>query len=81
MFNTKKYIKDAFYASYMKKGLISKVEKINQFFKRLEVTKKQLIEIQKYAKKKKFYFFVHRLMLLMVICSTEWGFLIQNSIF
>lgn len=57
MFNTKKYIsKDAFYASYMKKGLISKAEKINQFFKRLEVTKKQLIEIQKYAKKKKILF-------------------------
>ena len=31
MFNTKKYISDdAFYASYMKKGLISKKEKIDE---------------------------------------------------
>ena len=57
MFNTKKYIsKDAFYASYMKKGLLSKKEKINQFFKRLEVTKNQLIEIQKYCRKKNILF-------------------------
>ena len=54
MFNTDKYIsKDAFYASYMKKGLIAKNEKINQFFKRLEVTRNQLKEIQNYAKKRK----------------------------
>jgi sialic acid synthase SpsE len=57
MFNTNKYIsKDAFYASYMKKGLLNKKEKINEFFKRLEVDKNQLIEIQNYAKKKKILF-------------------------
>jgi len=57
MFNTDKYIsKDAFYASYMKKGLLNKKEKINEFFKRLEVDKNQLIEIQSYAKKKKILF-------------------------
>ena len=57
MFNTDKYIsKDAFYASYMKKGLIAKNEKINQFFKRLEVTRNQLKEIQNYAKKRKIMF-------------------------
>ena len=34
MFNTEKYISDdSFYASYMKKGLISKREKIDEFFK------------------------------------------------
>lgn len=53
MFSTSKYIsKDAFYASYMKKGLLNKNEKIDDFFKRLEVNKKQLIEIQSYAKKR-----------------------------
>ena len=57
MFNTKKYISDdAFYASYMKKGLISKKEKIDEFFKRLEVKQWELIEIQKYCKKKKILF-------------------------
>ncbi len=53
MFNTKKYIsKDAFFASYMKKGLLSNKEKISEFFKRLEVTQWELLEIQKYCKKK-----------------------------
>ena len=53
MFNTKKYIsKDSFYASYMKKGLLSKSEKINEFFKRLEVTQWELIQIKNYCKKK-----------------------------
>jgi sialic acid synthase SpsE len=40
----------------MKKGLLNKKEKINEFFKRLEVDKNQLIEIQNYAKKKKILF-------------------------
>ena len=54
MFNTKEYISDdAFYASYMKKGLIKKNEKIGEFFRRLEVKQWELIEIQKYCKKKK----------------------------
>ena len=57
MFNTKKYISDdSFYASYMKKGLISKKEKIGDFFKRLEVKQWELIEIQKYCQKKKILF-------------------------
>ena len=48
-----KYIsKDSFYASYMKKGLLSKSEKINEFFKRLEVTQWELIQIKNYCKKK-----------------------------
>ena len=57
MFNTKEYISDdAFYASYMKKGLIKKNEKIGEFFRRLEVKQWELIEIQKYCKKKKILF-------------------------
>ncbi len=57
MFNTEKYIsEDSFYASYMKKGLISNREKINEFFKRLEVKQWEMVEIKKYCQKKNILF-------------------------
>jgi len=57
MFDTPKYIsKDAIFASYMKRALLRKDETIAEFFRRLEVRKKDMVEIQKYCKKRKILF-------------------------
>ena len=58
LFNTKKYAsKDAFLATYHKKGLINKKENIKQLLKRLELSQKQYLECLKYAKKKNMFIF------------------------
>ena len=57
MFDTPKYIsKDAIFASYMKRALLRKDETIAEFFRRLEVKKKDMVEIQKYCKRRKILF-------------------------
>ena len=44
MFDTPKYIsKDAIFASYMKRALLRKDETIAEFFRRLEVRKKDMV--------------------------------------
>jgi N,N'-diacetyllegionaminate synthase len=58
MFSTEEYASDdAFLATYHKKGLKNKNETIKELLKRLELSKKQFIELCKYAKKRKILIF------------------------